>query len=76
MDDEILDEQRELVRVLEAHGWDVTESELSVYESPWEDDDTPEATITLTARRQFPESEVPEGTGEDGGDDDNPYRLK
>ncbi|MFD1645738.1 hypothetical protein [Haloarchaeobius litoreus] len=76
MDDEILDEQRELVRVLEAHGWDVTESELSVYESPWEDDDTPEATITLTARRQFPGSEVPEGVGEDGGDDDNPYRLK
>ncbi|WP_435347597.1 hypothetical protein [Haloarchaeobius sp. HRN-SO-5] len=69
MDDEILDHQRELVRLLEDHGWDVTESELSVYESPWADDDSPEASITLTARKLFPD-------GDDEGDEDNPYRLK
>ncbi|WP_267639963.1 hypothetical protein [Haloarchaeobius amylolyticus] len=70
MDDEILDHQRELVRLLEEQGWDVTETELSVYESPWEDDDTPEASITLSARKQFP------GDGDDEDDDDNPYRVK
>ncbi|WP_435318754.1 hypothetical protein [Haloarchaeobius sp. TZWSO28] len=69
MDDEILDHQRELVRLLEEQGWDVTETELSVYESPWEDEDTPEASITLSARKEFP----PE---DDEGDDDNPYRVK
>ncbi|MCT9097141.1 hypothetical protein [Haloarchaeobius sp. HME9146] len=69
MDDEILDHQRELVRLLEEQGWDVTETELSVYESPWEDDDTPEASITLSARKEFP----PE---DDEEDDDNPYRVK
>ncbi|WP_439026788.1 hypothetical protein [Haloarchaeobius sp. DT45] len=68
MDDEILDHQRELVRLLEEQGWDVTETELSVYESPWEDDDTPEASITLSARKEFP--------NEDEEDDDNPYRVK
>ncbi|WP_435333210.1 hypothetical protein [Haloarchaeobius sp. TZWWS8] len=70
MDDEILDHQRELVRLLEEQGWDVTETELSVYESPWEDDDTPEASVTLSARKQFPKND------EDGDDGDNPYRLK
>lgn len=76
MDDEILDEQRELVRVLEEHGWDVTDSELSVYESPWEDDDTPEASITLTARRQFPGGGDDEGPDDGGDGNDSPYRLK
>ncbi|WP_435358752.1 hypothetical protein [Haloarchaeobius sp. DFWS5] len=69
MDDEILEHQRELVRLLEEHGWDVTETELSVYESPWEDDDTPEASVTLSARKMFPKEDGDE-------DDDNPYRLK
>jgi hypothetical protein len=65
MDDEILDDQRELVSLLESAGWDVTDSELSVYESPWEDDEAPEASITLSARKRYPEDE-----------DDSPYRVK
>ncbi|MFC7007866.1 hypothetical protein [Halalkalicoccus salilacus] len=66
MDDEILDDQRELVSLLESAGWDVTDSELSVYESPWEDDEAPEASITLSARKRYPEDE----------EDDSPYRVK
>ncbi|WP_138797570.1 hypothetical protein [Halostella sp. PRR32] len=66
MNEDVLDEQRELVSLLEDAGWDVTEAELSVYESPWEDDDSPEATVTLTARKLFAEddeSEVDEDEG-------------
>jgi hypothetical protein len=70
MRDDVLDEQRELVAVLEEHGWDVTESEVSVYDSPWEDEDAPEATLTLTARKVFGED------GDGDGDDDNPFRVK
>lgn len=64
MDEEPLDDQRELVELLESAGWDVTETELSVYESPWEDDDSPEATVTLTARKQYSE------------DDESQFRVK
>jgi hypothetical protein len=67
MDDEVLDDQRELVSLLESAGWDVTDSELSVYESPWEDDEAPEASITLTARKRYPDED---------GDEDSPYRVK
>ena len=69
MNDDVLDEQRELVSLLEDAGWDVTEAEISVYESPWEDDDSPEATVTLTARKLF--------EGDDGDDDDdvNEFRI-
>ncbi|PSQ25375.1 hypothetical protein BRD03_14190 [Halobacteriales archaeon QS_9_68_17] len=62
MNDDALDEQRELVSLLEDAGWDVTEAEISVYESPWEDDDSPEATVTLTARKLFEEDD----DGDDG----------
>ncbi len=65
MDEEPLDDQRELVDLLESAGWDVTETELSVYESPWEDDDSPEATVTLTARKRYPED-----------DDGSQFRVK
>jgi len=71
MREDVLDEQRELVALLEDHGWDVTESEVSVYESPWEDDDSPEATVTLTARKLFDD-----GDDGDDADDDNPFRVK
>ncbi len=68
MDEEILDDQRELVALLESAGWDVTDAELTVYESPWADDDSPEATVTLTARK---------GYGDDDEEDDrNPFRVK
>jgi len=78
MNDDALDEQRELVSLLEDAGWDVTEAEISVYESPWEETDAPEATVTITARKSFP-GERQKGddgdTGTDGGDGDSPYRV-
>lgn len=67
MNDRILEDQRELVSLLESAGWDVTDAELSVYESPWTDDETPEASVTLSARRRYPEAD---------GDDENPYRVR
>lgn len=69
MDDEILGDQRELVELLESAGWDVTEAELSVYQSPWEDDETPEASVTLTARKRYSDDE------NEDGDDENPFRV-
>lgn len=68
MDEEILADQRELVELLESAGWTVTDAELSVYESPWEDDETPEASVTLSARKRYPE----EGADED----ENPFRVR
>lgn len=76
MRDDVLDEQRELVAVLEDHGWDVTEAEVSVYESPWEDDDSPEATVTLTARKPFGDHRESSDGDDSGDDDDNPFRVK
>ncbi len=67
MDDRILAAQRELVVLLESAGWDVTDAELSVYESPWTDDETPEASVTLSARKRYPE---------EGEDDENPFRVR
>lgn len=71
MNDDALDEQRELVSLLEDAGWDVTEAEISVYESPWEDDDSPEATVTLTARKLFEEDD----DGDDGDDGVSEFRI-
>lgn len=68
MRDDVLDEQRELVEAIEAAGWEVTETEISVYESPWVDEDDPEATVTITARKPF--------VDDDGDDDDSPFRVK
>lgn len=67
MDDRILADQRELVELLESAGWDVTDAELSVYESPWTDDETPEASVTLSARKRYPE---------ESEDDENPFRVR
>ncbi|MFC6718842.1 hypothetical protein ACFQGT_14845 [Natrialbaceae archaeon GCM10025810] len=69
MDDDMLADQRRLVALLEEEGWDVTDVELSAYDSPWEDEKVPEATVTITARRPYGE----EGDDED---DENPFRLK
>jgi hypothetical protein len=68
MDDQILADQRELVTLLESAGWDVTDAELSVYESPWTDDETPEASVTLSARKRYPT--------ETDDEDENPYRVR
>lgn len=77
MDDQVLDEQHDLIERIADAGWTVTDAELSLYQSPWEDD-TPEATVTITARKAFPDVEsggknMPEGERED---EDNPFRLK
>jgi hypothetical protein len=70
--DEALDDQRELVELAKEAGWDVTDVELAVYDSPWEDEDAPEATVTLTVKRAYGDREG----DEEGGDDDSPYRVK
>ena len=78
MDDEVLDEQRELIERIAEEGWTVTDAELSVYESPWEDEDAPEATVTITARKAFPDAEDAEPRAREGErdpDDDNPFRV-
>ena len=54
MDAAILEAHRDLVEAVDAAGWDVTETELSVYQSPWIEGDDPEAQVTITARRPFP----------------------
>jgi len=77
--EDALDEQRDLVGLIESAGWDVTEADLSLYESPWEDTSDPEATVTITARKVFSAEDDAggdgreEGAGEDDGD--NPYRV-
>jgi len=77
--EDALDEQRDLVGLIESAGWDVTEADLSLYESPWEDTSDPEATVTITARKVFSAEDDAggdgreESTGED--DNDNPYRV-
>ncbi|WP_254530747.1 hypothetical protein [Natrinema gelatinilyticum] len=70
MDDDMLGDQRRLVELIEEEGWDVTDLELSAYDSPWADEDDPEATVTITARKPY--------GGEDGDDEDdeNPFRLR
>ncbi|MFB6105887.1 MAG: hypothetical protein ABEJ70_02840 [Halobacteriaceae archaeon] len=75
MDDAILDEQRDLVARIDEADWDVTDVELSVYASPWEDD-APEATVTITARKPFPEAEVPDAGPDDDEESDSPFRVR
>ncbi|RQG91180.1 hypothetical protein EA462_04095 [Natrarchaeobius halalkaliphilus] len=71
MDDDMLADQRKLVELIEADGWDVTDLEISAYDSPWTDEDDPEATVTITARKPYSS-----GEGNDGeADDENPYRV-
>ena len=70
---DVLDEQRNLVDLIDREGWEVTETDLSVYESPWEETDAPEATVTITARKTFPEDD--DGADEGGENDDSPYRV-
>ncbi|SDC45947.1 hypothetical protein SAMN05192552_100477 [Natrinema hispanicum] len=73
MDEDMLTDQRRLVDLIEDEGWEVTDLELSAYDSPWADEDDPEATVTITARKPYDG----ESTGdEDDGDDENPFRLK
>lgn len=75
MDEDMLDDQRRLVELIEAEGWDITDLEISAYDSPWADEDDPEATVTITARKPYESDEDSEGEGGDE-DDENPFRLK
>lgn len=59
MDADILEAHRDLVETVDAAGWEVTETDLSVYQSPWIEGDDPEAQVTITARKPF-------GSGDDG----------
>ena len=69
MDREMLTDQRELVELIESAGWEVTGLELSSYDSPWVDEDAPEAEVTITARKPYLEDE-------DGAEDDeSPFRI-
>ncbi|MFC4988664.1 MULTISPECIES: hypothetical protein [Saliphagus] len=72
MDEDMLADQKRLVALLESEGWEVTDLELSAYDSPWADEDDPEASVTITARRAY------DGDREDeaGGSDDSQFRLK
>ncbi|WP_226479461.1 hypothetical protein [Natrinema amylolyticum] len=70
MDEDMLADQRRLVELIEDEGWDVTDLELSAYDSPWADEDDPEATVTITARKPY------ESKDDGDGDDESPYRLK
>ncbi len=67
MEEEMLTDQRRLVELIEAEGWEVTDVELSAYESPWADENDPEATVTITARKPY-------DTDDDG--DGSPFRVK
>lgn len=69
MEDEMLSDGRTLVERIEAEGWEVTDLELTAYESPWADEDDPEASVTITARKPYTD-------GDDGdGDDDSPFKI-
>lgn len=72
MREDVLEDQRDLVRSVEAAGWEVTETELSTYESPWEDEDAPEATVVITARRTYADDEE----DADDGDEGSRFRVK
>lgn len=81
MREDALEEQRDLVDLIESAGWAVTETDLSLYESPWEDTNDPEATVTITARKAFSaeddgeDASKEDATDEDGDEGDNPYRV-
>ncbi|GAB3674450.1 hypothetical protein [Halopiger thermotolerans] len=74
MDEDMLADQRRLVELIENEGWDVTDLEISAYDSPWADEDDPEATVTITARKPYETDESGEGGTDE--DDENPFRLK
>ncbi|UTF55136.1 hypothetical protein [Natronosalvus rutilus] len=79
MDRDMLDDQRELVDLIEDAGWEVTGIELSSYDSPWVDEDAPEAEVTITARKPYVDGDVggdgdEDGSGE-GDEDDSPFRI-
>ena len=77
MDDDMLADQHRLVELVEKEGWDVTDLELTAYDSPWADEDDPEATVTITARKPYEQAGDESGSDDDGDEDgdDNPFRI-
>lgn len=69
MESAMLSDQRELVELIEAEGWEVTDVELTAYESPWADEDDPEASVTISATKPYASEE-----DEDG--DDSQFKIK
>ena len=76
MDDEMLADQRRLVELVKAEGWEVTDVELTAYESPWSDENDPEASVTISARKPYEGDGSGDDTGGGGDDEDNPFRVK
>ncbi len=68
MDDDMLTDQKRLVKVIEDEGWEISDLELSAYDSPWSDENDPEATVTITARKGYQST--------DDEDDENQFRVK
>ena len=66
MDPDMLDDQRRLVELVAAEGWEITDLELTAYDSPWSDENDPEASVTITARKRY-----------DPGDEDeeSPFKV-
>ncbi|MDG5819291.1 hypothetical protein [Natronococcus sp. A-GB7] len=75
MDREMLADQQRLVELVEEEGWDVTDLEISAYDSPWSDEDDPEATVTITARKPYENEDDESGSDRDSDDDENPFRV-
>ena len=71
MEDEMLTDQRQLVELIESAGWEITDLELTAYESPWSDEDDPEASLTITATKLYEREET-----DADDDDENPFKLK
>ncbi|MFC3958456.1 hypothetical protein [Halovivax cerinus] len=69
MEDEMLADGRTLVELIEAEGWEVTDLELTAYESPWADEDDPEASVTISARKPYVDED-------DEDDEDSPFKLQ
>ena len=69
----MLTDGRTLVELIEAEGWEVTDLELTAYESPWADEDDPEASVTISARKPYVE-EADDGD-EAASDDDSPFKI-
>ena len=66
MDPEMLADQRRLVELVAAEGWEITDVELTAYDSPWSDENDPEASVTITARKRY---------DPDGEDEENPFKV-
>lgn len=75
MDRDMLADQQELVELIEDAGWEITTLELSSYDSPWVDEDAPEAEVTITARKPYGDDDG-DGDENDGSSDTDSSRFR